>query len=70
MHNKRLLNLFQTQNTTESIHIFLDKIERHLRSLEVLQENKDQQVFVSMVRSKLPSDILLQLEIVKGTDVK
>ena len=33
LHNKRLLNLFQAKNTTESLRIFLDKIERHLRSL-------------------------------------
>ena len=70
LHYKRLLNLFQAKNTTESLRTFLDKIERHFRSLELLQENLDKHVFVSMVHSKLPSDVLLQLEILKGTDVK
>ena len=70
LHYKRLLNLFQAKNTTERLHIFLDKIERHFRSLELLQENLDKHVFVSMVHSKLPSDVLLQLKILKGTDVK
>ena len=34
---------------------------RHLRSLEVLRQNINQDVFVSMIRAKLLEDVLLQL---------
>ncbi|XP_045205909.2 uncharacterized protein LOC123558098 [Mercenaria mercenaria] len=68
LHYKGLLNLTSPTGTTESLRFFVDKIERHLRSLEVLHENLDQHVFVSMIRSKLPNDVLLQLEMLKGAD--
>lgn len=70
LHYKGLLNIFPPKNTSESLRFFNDKIERHLRSLQVLHGNLDQHVFISMIRSKLPSDVLLQLEILKGTDNK
>ncbi len=70
IHYKKLMNLFPARNTTDSLRAFTDQIERHLRSLEVLGENLDQQVFVSMIRSKIPSDVLLQLELLKGADHK
>lgn len=70
VHYKRLLNLAPAKSTTESLRMFIDKAERHLRSLEVLSENVDQHVFVSMLRSKLPSDVLLQLELLKPQDKK
>ena len=67
---KVLMNLVPARNTTESLRSFMDNTECHLRSLEVLKENLDQHVFVSMIRSKLPSDVLLQQEILKGADNK
>ena len=39
----------------------LDNNERQNRSLELLKQNINQDVFVSIIRSKLPDDILLQL---------
>jgi len=47
-----------------------DKIEQNLRSLEALQQNIDQDVFISMITTKLPKEVLVQLEIQKGTGVK
>ncbi|XP_060552386.1 uncharacterized protein LOC132713726 [Ruditapes philippinarum] len=70
LHYKGIVNILPPKNTTEGLRFFFDKIERHLRSLEVMNENLDQQVFVSMIRSKLPSEVLLQLEIQKGADTK
>ena len=68
LHYDKLINITPARNTTDSLRSFLDRIERHLRSLEVLKENIDQKVFVSMIRRKLPSDVLLQLEVLKGAD--
>jgi hypothetical protein len=36
--------------------------------LEVLEENVNQDLIVSIVKSKLPEDVLVQLEIQNGTD--
>ena len=33
----------------------------------MLKQNVDQDVFVSMIRSKLPEEVLLQLEMLNGT---
>ncbi|XP_052788666.1 uncharacterized protein LOC128223425 [Mya arenaria] len=49
---------------------FLDNVERHLRSLEVLEQNINQDVFISMIRAKLPEDVLLQLEMLNGAERK
>lgn len=70
LHYKKLVNIPAARNNTESLRFFMDSVERHLRSLQVLKENVDQHVFVSMILSKLPSDVLLQLEIMKGADNK
>ncbi|XP_053380526.1 uncharacterized protein LOC128548911 [Mercenaria mercenaria] len=67
LHYNQMINLYPASNKTESLRILLDKVEKHLRSLEVLHQNINQDVFVSMIRSKLPQHVLLQLEIQKGT---
>jgi hypothetical protein len=67
MHYNQMINLRPPINKTVSLRIFLDKLIKHLRSLDVLKQDTKQNVFVSMVRSKLPEDILLQLEIQKGS---
>jgi hypothetical protein len=67
MHYNQMINLRPPINKNVSLRIFLDKLIKHLRSLEVLKQDTKQNVFVSMVRSKLPEDILLQLEIQKGS---
>ena len=45
-------------------------MERHIRSLEVLKQNIYQDVFVSMIRAKLPEEVLLQFEILNETKNK
>jgi phage-related protein len=67
MHYNQMINLWPPINKTVSLRIFLDKLIKHLRSLEVLKQDTKQNVFVPMVRSKLPEDVLLQLEIQKGS---
>jgi hypothetical protein len=41
-------------------------IPKHLKNLEVLKENINQHVFVSMIRSKFTKEVLCQLELIKG----
>lgn len=70
LHYRKLLNLPAVNNTTSNIKMFLDNVERHLRSLEVLKQDVNQDMFVSMVRSRLPEDVMFQLEIAKGSKTK
>ena len=68
LHYSQIINLQVASNNTCSLRLLLDRIQRHLRSLEVLKQNINQDVFVSMVKAKLPQEVLLQLEIMKGAD--
>ena len=70
LHYNQLINLQPATNKVSSLRYLLDKVERHLRSLEVLGQSVDQDVFVSIIRSKLPEDVLIQLEIQNGVDEK
>ena len=69
-HYVELINLPQVTNRTTDLRMIYDKIEQNLRSLEALQQNIDQDVFISMITTKLPKEVLVQLEIQKGTGVK
>ena len=69
-HYVELINLAPATNRTSDLRLLYDKIEQHMRSLEALEQNIDQDVFISMITSKLPKEVLIQLEIQKGTDVK
>ncbi|XP_053406660.1 uncharacterized protein LOC128559357 [Mercenaria mercenaria] len=70
LHYKALIDIFPVRNSVESLRQFMDKTEKHLRCLEVLNQDTNQEVFVSMLRRKLPNDVLLQMEIMKGVDKK
>ncbi|XP_045176576.2 uncharacterized protein LOC123537084 [Mercenaria mercenaria] len=70
LHYKQMMDLPSVRNTIESLRYFLDKMEKHLRSLQVLHQDIEQYVFVSMIKRKLPADVLLQLEIQKGAENK
>ena len=65
-----MINLYPASNTTRSLRDLLDQLEKHLRSLEVIKQNVNQDVFVYMIRAKLPEDVLLQLEMLKGAKKK
>ena len=70
LHYNQIINLYPASNTTSNLRNLLDQLEIHLRSLEVLKQNVNQDVFVSMIRAKLPEDVLLQLEMLKGAKRK
>jgi len=66
----QLVNLQTASNRVSSLSDLLDSTERNLRSLEVLKQNVNQDVFVSIIKLKLPEDVLLQLEVQNGVDKK
>ena len=70
LHYNRMISLRPATSNTSSLRALLDNVERHLRSLEVLKQNVNQDVFVSIIRGKLPEDVLLQLEISNGAKNK
>ena len=63
LHYYKMINLSPAINKTSSLQSLLDS------SLEVLKQNINQDVFISMIRAKLPEEVL-QLEISYGTKNK
>ena len=66
------LTLPTAQDTKCGLRSFLDTVEKHLRSLEIktyiLNQDVHQAVFVSMIKSKLPNKVLVDLEMQKDTE--
>ena len=68
LHYSKVINLPTAQDTTSGLRSFLDTVEKHLRSLEVLNQDVHQAVFVSMIKSKLPNKVHVDLEMQKDTE--
>ena len=66
-HYTEMINLFSASNNTRSLRALYDQIEKNLRSLEALKQDINQNVFISMVTSKIPKDVLIQLKLQKGS---
>lgn len=69
-HYEKLINLPEASTKTVSLRALYDKFETHLRSLEALGQDIDQAVFISLITSKLPKEVLTHLEIQKGAKTK
>ena len=69
-HYTELINLTPATNNPRSLRSLFDQVERNLRSLQALKQDIDQDVFVSIITSKIPKDVLIQLEIQKGAKTK
>jgi len=61
------VNIVTPSAQVELLRIFLNTVEKHLRSLEVLDANINQHVFVSIIRAKLPKEVLRQLGFSHGS---
>lgn len=61
----KLRNLRLTTTTTKDLRSTLDTIERILRQLESLNQDVEQAVLVDMIRCKLPSETLLEMQKLK-----
>ena len=70
IHYKELLSIRSPTPKVESLRTFMDLTEKHIRSLEMLGENINQNVFVSMICTKIPKEVLRQLEIKKGANTE
>ena len=69
-HYSELINLTPASNNTKSMHSLYDLMVKNLRSLDALNQDTNQDIFVSIVTSKIPKEILIQLEIQKGSKEK
>ena len=68
-HYTELINVPPANNTSKGLRMLYDEAEKHLRSLEALKQNINQEVFISIITSKIPKEVLVQLEIQKGAKV-
>ena len=57
-------------NSTKGLRTLHDQFERHFRSLEALKQDTNQDVFVSIMKSKIPKEVLLQLQLQRGAKVR
>ncbi|CAC5354911.1 pncA [Mytilus coruscus] len=67
-HYSDLINLQSASNQTSYLHTLYDDLERHLSSLDAMHQDVTQDEFISMITSKLPKEVLIQLEIQKGNN--
>ena len=67
-HYSQLRDIPITSTYYEKLRSTYDQIERHLRSLEALGQNVENEFMVSLIRSKLPRSILAKLEEYKVAD--
>ena len=58
-HYVELINLRSAPNTPRGLRSLYDQIEKHLRSLQALEQDINQDVFISMITSKLPKEVLI-----------
>ena len=65
-HYTEMINLKQAPNNPKGLPNLYNQVEQHLRSLKALDQDTDQDLFISMITSKLPKDVLIQLEVQKG----
>ena len=57
-------------NSTKGLCTLYDQFERHLRSLEALKQDTNQDVFVNIMTSKISKEVLLQLQFQRGAKIK
>ena len=65
-----LVNLTPATNSSKGLRFVYDKIESNLLSLEALQQDINHDIFISIISSKIPKDVYLQMELQKGAKNK
>ena len=66
-HYTALMKIEPASSKTESLRQLHDRLEEHLRSLEAWGQDVKQELFVSVIQSKLNQHTLLQLELKSTT---
>ena len=69
-HYTDLINLIPATNSSNGLRFVYDKIESNLRCLEALQQDINHDIFISIISSKIPKDVYLQMELQKGAKNK
>ena len=70
-HNLReVMNLTPAHNNPSSLRLMFDKLESHLRCLEELKQDINTNVFIFIIKSKIPEDIMRQLNLQKGNKIE
>ena len=69
-HYTELINITPAINNSKGLRQLYDHIEKHFRRFEALNQDVNQEVFISIITAKLPMDVLVQLEIQKGAKNK
>lgn len=67
-HYAKVINLPAATYKAASLASFYDTTEKHLRSLCSLGEDNNQMQILSMMQSKLPRGVLVDLEKMKSED--
>ena len=60
-HYTELINLKSALNTSKGLRSLYNQNEKHLRSLKALEQDINQDIFISMITSKLPKDVYFNL---------
>ena len=68
-HYSQLRDLPMATGNYSKLRATLDTIEKHLRSLEALGENVNNNMVVSLLKSKLPKSVIARLEEAKDDDL-
>ena len=65
-HYIELININPATSTSKGLRFMHDQMEKHFRSLEALHQDMTHDIFIPIIISKIPKDVLLQVEIQKG----
>ena len=69
-HIMELIKLTQACNNSSSLLLLYDKLECYFRCLEALEQDVNNGIIMYIMKSKIPEDVFLQLDIQKGTQNK
>ena len=65
-HYTKLMDLPSSTNQTLALRLTFDELEKHVRCLSALREDTNHQHFVSLIMLKLPKEVVIKLEEMKG----
>ena len=69
-HIMELINITPACNNSNSLRLLYNKLEWHFRCLEALQQDINHGIIMYIMKSKIPQDVFLQLDIQTGTQNK
>ena len=62
-HYDKIMKLQSATSRVTSLRYLLDNVNKHLRDLQVLGQDIESELFVSVLWSKISHDVLLQLQL-------